>query len=72
MSVRDQRISEIDAQIKADNAIVAGRTRQVETAKKSWKYGSASLSEGAGAPLDVMTCRPVKIDLQSRLLKHRG
>lgn len=72
MSVRDQRINEIDAQIKADNAVVAGLTRQVETARKIVEIRQRLLDEGAGAPLDVMNAQTSQIDLESRLKSTAG
>lgn len=72
MSVRDQRISEIDAQIKADNAIIVGLTRQVETAGKIVEIRQRLLDEGAGAPLDVMNAQTSQIDLESRLKSTEG
>jgi hemolysin D len=72
MSVRDQRISEIDAQIKADNAVIVGLTRQVETASKIVEIRQRLLDEGAGAPLDVMNAQTSQIDLESRLKSTAG
>jgi hemolysin D len=72
MSVRDQRINEIDAQIKADNAIIVGLTRQVETARKIVEIRQRLLDQGAGAPLDVMNAQTSEIDLESRLKSTAG
>lgn len=72
MSVRDQRINEIDAQIKADNAIIAGLERQVATAKKIVEIRQRLLDQGAGAPLDVMNAQTSEIDLESRLKSTTG
>lgn len=72
MSVRDQRINEIDAQIKADNAIIVGLTRQVETAKKIVEIRQRLLDQGAGAPLDVMNAQTNEIDLEGRLKSTTG
>lgn len=72
MSVRDQRINEIDAQIKADNAIILGLERQVATAKNIVEIRQRLLDQGAGAPLDVMNAQTNEIDLESRLKSTTG
>ena len=72
MSVRDQRIGEIEAQIKADNDIIAGLVRQVETARKIVEIRQRLLDQGAGAPLDVMNAQTSEIDLEGRLKSTTG
>lgn len=72
MSVRDQRINEIDAQIKADNAIITGLERQVATARKIVEIRQRLLDQGAGAPLDVMNAQTNEIDLEGRLKSTTG
>jgi len=72
MAVRDRRISEFDAQLKADNDVLVGLTRQVETAKKIVAIRQRLLDEGAGAPLDVMNAETSQIDLESRFKNTAG
>ncbi len=72
MAVRDRRISEFDAQLKADNDVVVGLTRQVETARRIVAIRQKLLDEGAGAPLDVMNAETSQIDLENRLKNTSG
>ena len=72
MAVRDRRIGEIDAQIKADNEIITGLRRQIEMAQKVVGIRQYLADQKAGAPLEVMNAQSTEIDLENRLKNATG
>jgi HlyD family secretion protein len=72
MAVRDRRVDEIDAQIKADNDVIAGLKHQVEMAQKVVNIRQYLADQKAGAPLDVMSAQSTEIDLENRLKNTVG